>query len=79
MIRPDESLRKIKKVRSDRDTLSSWSKAILSFPSTFYAPTGIRIDTHRYFCRIKATNNGDFYTVPGKKRDYLPVCHRQKY
>ena len=68
MIRPDESLRKIKKVRPDKDTLSAWSKAILSFPSTSYTPTGIRSDTHRYFCRIKASNTDEFYTVPGKTK-----------
>jgi hypothetical protein len=66
MIRPDESLRRIKKVRPDKNTLSAWSKAILSFPSTSYTPAGIRSDIHRYFCRIKASNNDEFYTVLGK-------------
>jgi hypothetical protein len=66
MIRPDESLRRIKKVRPDKDTLSAWSKAILSFPGTSYTPAGIRSYTHRYFCRIKASNTDEFYTVPGK-------------
>jgi hypothetical protein len=66
MIRPDESLRKIKKVRPDKDTLSAWSKAILSFPSTSYTPTGIRSGTHRYFCRIKASTTDEYYTVPGR-------------
>ena len=66
MIRPDKSLRKIKKVRPDKDTLSAWSKAIVSFPSTSYTHTGIRSDNHRYFCRIKASNTDEFYTVSGK-------------
>ena len=68
MILPDASLRKIKKVRPDKDTILSWSKAILSFPSILYARSGVRNPTPRHYCRIKASNTDKSYTVQGNKK-----------
>lgn len=65
MILTDTSLRKIKKVRPDKQTLLSWSKAILCFPSILYARSGVRNTTPRYYCRIKASNTDKSYTVQG--------------
>ena len=52
-------------IKPDEETLLSWSKAILSFPSILYARSGVRNTTPRYYCRIKASNSDKSYTVQG--------------
>ena len=59
----------IHKVRNDRDTLLSWSQAIIAFNRTAHlniegAPNS------KYFCRIQASSDSQSYTVPGTLPGY---------
>ena len=59
----------VHKVRNDRDTLLSWSQAIIAFNRTAHlniegAPNS------KYFCRIQASSDSQSYTVPGKLYGY---------
>ena len=59
----------VHKVRNDRDTLLSWSQAIIAFNRTAHVDTD-GAPNSKYFCRIQASSDSQSYTVPGKPSGY---------
>ena len=56
---------KASRIRPDKETLVSWSKAFLAVNNTVYLPSGIRSATPSFFCKIKESSSSVSYTVQG--------------
>ena len=65
LIKPDKTNRSALKIRDDKETLLSWSRAIVAFKGVRYLPSGAREITPRYFCKIKHSDSSPSYTVQG--------------
>lgn len=65
VIHKDTENAHIKKLRNDRKTLLSWSRAALAFNRTT-DQTVERAPHLRYYCKIQASSGSLSYTVPGK-------------
>ena len=65
LIKSDNTGTSAFKIRDDKETLLSWSRAIVAFKDVRYLPSGAREATPRYFCKIKASDSSTSYTVQG--------------
>ena len=65
LIIPDNTSRSALRIRNDKETLLSWSRAIVAFKEVRYLLSGAREATPRYFCKIKASDSSPSYTVQG--------------
>lgn len=65
IIHKDTTNTHIKKLRNDRKTLLSWSRAALAFNRTADQTVG-RVPHTKYYCKIQASSGSLSYTVPGK-------------
>ena len=60
-----------RRIRDDKETLTTWAQAIVAFNDTKYED-GIRVTPPRYLCKITASSSRTAYSVPGKNdRGYL--------
>ena len=57
---------KVSAIRPEKEAIISWSKVIVAAYNTAHPQNDRRLETPKYFCKIKASSGGDFYTVPGK-------------
>ena len=74
LIIPDNTSRSALRIRNDKETLLSWSRAIVAFKEVRYLLSGAREATPRYFCKIKASDSSPSYTVQGAYSSYLICC-----
>jgi hypothetical protein len=72
MSKADKSKRTCHNVRSDKETLKSWGKHIMSRDDVAYEESGCRGPLTKYYCRIRATSSDQYYTVPGSYLDTIP-------
>ena len=57
---------KATRIRPEKETIISWSKVVVAAYNSANPQNDRQPETPKYFCKIKASSGGDFYTVPGK-------------
>ena len=53
-------------IRPEKETIISWSKVVVAAYNSAHPQNDSRLEGPKYFCKIKASSGGEFYTVPGK-------------
>ena len=53
-------------IRPEKETIISWSKVVVAAYNSAHPQNDRRLEGPKYFCKIKASSGGEFYTVPGK-------------
>ena len=64
MLIADETGNSAHNVRNDRETLLSWSKAVVAFRKVIYTESGVR-DGPKFYCKISHSDGEASYVVEG--------------